>query len=182
MVGEQGLLPLQQVDSEEEASARDECATIVGHVRENSTSNSQGAVEAADYAFGSIRPTCYVLTRRGCGKLTRRAKFRLTRRANQRYQFAPSFPGKRGGRASSRTGDKDEWDAAASARNGVVGRVSRERSIGAQDERRQSPVEPFGEGGWLRTAKACGSGTRCWCQVGGGFRQPNRSDKNHSIR
>src|SRR5260370_18483665 len=51
MVDEQGLLPLQQVDREEEASARDECATIVGHVRENSTSNSQGAVEAADYAL-----------------------------------------------------------------------------------------------------------------------------------
>src|SRR5258708_5683821 len=23
-----------------------------------------------------------------------------------------------------------------------------------------------------RTAKACGSGTRCWCQVGGGFASP----------
>jgi len=36
--------------------------------------------------------------------------------------------------------------------------------------RRQSPVEPFGEDGRLRTAKPCGPGTRCWCQVGGGFR------------
>jgi hypothetical protein len=26
----------------------------------------------------------------------------------------------------------------------------------------------------MRTAKPCGSGTRCWCQVGGGFGQPNR--------
>ena len=25
-----------------------------------------------------------------------------------------------------------------------------------------------------RTAKACGSGTRGWCQIGGGFRKPNR--------
>src|SRR6266702_5258483 len=56
MVDEQALLPLQQVDREEEASARDECATIIGHVRENSTSNSQVAVEAADYAFGSNPP------------------------------------------------------------------------------------------------------------------------------
>ena len=70
--------------------------------------------------------------------------FRLTRRANQRYQLAPSFPGKRGGRASSRTWSKDAVDAAASARNGVAGRVSRERSTGAQDERRfQRTAKPY---------------------------------------
>jgi hypothetical protein len=28
-----------------------------------------------------------------------------------------------------------------------------------------------------RTAKACGSGTRGWCQIGGGFRKPNRAAK-----
>jgi len=28
-----------------------------------------------------------------------------------------------------------------------------------------------------RTAKACGSGTRCWCQVGGGFCGPNRAQQ-----
>ena len=37
MVDEQGLLPLQQIDREEEASARNEGATIIRHVRENST-------------------------------------------------------------------------------------------------------------------------------------------------
>jgi hypothetical protein len=29
-----------------------------------------------------------------------------------------------------------------------------------------------------RTAKPCGPGTRCWCQVGGGFCQPNRVSQN----
>ena len=55
----------------------------------------------------------------------------------------------------------------------------RERA-GAQDERRCSPAsqkfrrgctirQSIGEDG-SRTAKPCGPGTRCWCQVGGGFR------------
>jgi hypothetical protein len=35
--------------------------------------------------------------------------FRFRRRANQRYQLAPSFPGKRGGRASSRTWEGMRW-------------------------------------------------------------------------
>jgi hypothetical protein len=63
-------------------------------------------------------------------------RFRWSRRANQRYQLAPSFPDKRGVSRSSRTLGWDAEDAAASARNGVAGRVSRERSTGAQDERR----------------------------------------------
>jgi hypothetical protein len=29
--------------------------------------------------------------------------------------------------------------------------------------------------GWLRTAKPCGPGTRCWCQVGGGDVNPTGS-------
>jgi hypothetical protein len=29
----------------------------------------------------------------------------------------------------------------------------------------------------MRTAKPCGPGTRCWCQVGGGFRRPDRVRK-----
>jgi CheY-like chemotaxis protein len=61
----------------------------------------------------------------------------------------------------------------------------RERSAGAQDERRCSSGfatnfgggalsgEALGEDG-SRTAKPCGPGTRCWCQVGGGFRRPDR--------
>ena len=34
--------------------------------------------------------------------------------------------------------------------------------------------EALGEDG-SRTAKPCGPGTRCWCQVGGGFGQPDRA-------
>jgi hypothetical protein len=107
--------------------------------------------------------------RRGCGKTTRRAKFRLTCRANQRYQLAPSFPGKRGGRASSRTREGMRWTRGASARNGVAGRVSRERSTGAQDERRSQ-----------RTAKPCGPDTRCWCQAVGGAIDPTGFDPHQA--
>jgi hypothetical protein len=42
--------------------------------------------------------------------------FRLTRRANQRYQLAPSFPGKRGGSRVVTNAGEDAVDAAASAR------------------------------------------------------------------
>src|SRR6266436_6175241 len=30
----------------------------------------------------------------------------------------------------------------------------------------------------LRTAKPCGPGTRCWCQVGGGFTSPTGLSRN----
>ena len=64
---------------------------------------------------------------------------------------------------------RDAVDAAALGANEIAGRVSRERSTGAQTNGAKSPAKPFGEDGLLRTAKACGSGTRCWCQaVGGG--------------
>src|SRR5260370_33736843 len=82
-------------------------------------------VPVVRFGHGASAPLS-IPRRRSCGKTTRRAKFRLSRRANQRYQLAPSFPGKRGGRASSRTWGKDAVDAAASARNGVAGRGSRE--------------------------------------------------------
>jgi hypothetical protein len=48
-----------------------------------------------------------------------------------------------------------------------VGFLARERSA-ARRRATPCPTEPFGEDGWLRTAKPCGPGTRCWCQVGGG--------------
>jgi hypothetical protein len=53
--------------------------------------------------------------------------FRFRRRANQRYQLAPSFPGQEGRIAIVTNAGGDAVDAAASARNGVAGRVSRER-------------------------------------------------------
>ncbi len=52
------------------------------------------------------------------------------------------------------------WTRQRRARNVVAGRVSRERSTAC---RRTAHA---------RTAKSCGSGTRCWCQVGGGFFNP----------
>ncbi|MEH2498619.1 hypothetical protein V1294_005098 [Bradyrhizobium sp. AZCC 1678] len=38
-----------------------------------------------------------------------------------------------------------------------------------------------GRAALLRTAKACGSGTRGWCQIGGGFRKPNRGSQNRQF-
>jgi hypothetical protein len=57
MVDEQGLLPLQQIDREEEAPARNEGATVIRHVGENGTLVLPALeIEAADYAFGSNPP------------------------------------------------------------------------------------------------------------------------------
>jgi len=33
----------------------------------------------------------------------------------------------------------------------------------------------------LRTAKPCGPGTRCWCQVGGGFGKPDRARRDRQF-
>ena len=58
----------------------------------------------------------------------------------------------------------------------------RERTQRADDRRQcldeprcedgQCPAKPLGEDGKLRTAKPCGSGTRCWCQADGGMSNP----------
>jgi hypothetical protein len=50
---------------------------------------------------------------------------------------------------------------------GGVGRERDGRVASAMSDRaaRRRPMQ-------LRTAKACGSGTRCWCQIGGGFGNP----------
>jgi hypothetical protein len=95
----------------------------------------------------------------------------------------PVSPEKRGGSRSSRNARWDAVDAAASVRDGIAGRVYPVSDIVSARRRRQCPMKPlgqdglvpakpFGEDGRLRTAKACGSGTRCWCQVGGGFASP----------
>ena len=64
----------------------------------------------------------------------------------------------RGVSRSSRTRGGMQWTRQRWARNVMAGRaLARERSQRA-DERRFS-----------RTAKPCGPGTRCWCQVGGGM-------------
>src|SRR5258708_29744204 len=110
------------------------------------------------------------ITRSGGGSLVEsffyiEAKFSCSsRRANQNYNCRRPGP-QRGVSRSSLTLGRDAVDAAASGAIVVAGQVrwTRERSDGAPDERRRSPAKPFGEDGWLRTAKACGFGTRCWC-------------------
>ena len=101
--------------------------------------------------------------------------FRFRRRANQRYQLAPSFPGKRGGRASSRTWGRDAVDAAASARVCSQGEFSRERTTARRTNGAKARRASLGEDGLLRTAKPCGSDTRCWCQVERRRSQLNRA-------
>jgi hypothetical protein len=115
-------------------------------------------------------------------------RFRLTRRANQNYK--PRRPVPEEGRwPSSRTLGRDAVDAAASgARWDRRAGFACERSKRA-DERCcypgfekataevHNPAKPLGENG-SRTTKPCGPDTRCWCQVGGGFRQPNRVWQN----
>jgi len=69
------------------------------------------------------------------------------------------------------------WTRQRRARAWSQGGYSRERSDGATDERRLNASVETSSGsmraGWsygarkLRTAKACGSGTRCWCQADG---------------
>jgi len=69
MVDQQGLLPLQQIDREEEAPARNEGATINRHVGQNSTFVLPAEeIEVADYAFGSNPP--YRLRRRFFGAMS----------------------------------------------------------------------------------------------------------------
>ena len=74
-----------------------------------------------------------------CDKLTRRAKFRFTETPKSVAYLRPSRSGKRGGRASSRTRDGMWWTRERRRASAVAGRVEpRERSTGAQDERRLS--------------------------------------------
>jgi len=77
--------------------------------------------------------------------------------------FALSHPIRGADRESSRNAGWDAVDAGCVGAQGDrrAGLSTRERSSGAQDERRM-----------LRTAKPCGPGTRCWCQACGGDIDP----------
>ena len=77
---------------------------------------------------------------------------------------------KRGVRVVTIRGVRGAVDAIASRARGIAGR-SRAWSCGCERLIRA------GRAALLRTAKACGSGTRGWCQAGGGFRKPNRVRK-----
>ncbi len=67
-------------------------------------------------------------------------------------------------------------DAAASARVCSQGEFSRERATARRTNGAKTRRSLFGEDGLLRTAKACGSGTRCWCQAAGGGIDPTGFD------
>ena len=79
---------------------------------------------------------------------------------------------KRGVRVVTIRGVRVAVDAMALRARGIAGRpqacLGAVSDRSAQDEQRCS-----------RTAKACGSGTRGWCQIGGGFReaQPGSQDR-----
>ena len=94
--------------------------------------------------------------------------FRLRRRANQKYNRRRLIPSRGDVGHRHERWDGMRWTRQRRARLELQGGSS-VSDCSASDERRLSPAKPFGEDGWLRTAKLCGSGTRCWCQaVGGG--------------
>ena len=74
---------------------------------------------------------------------------------------------KRGVRVVTIRGVRGAVDARRSRARGIAGR-SQALSWGCERSIRA------GRAALLRTAKACGSGTRGWCQAGGGCSKPNR--------
>ena len=95
---------------------------------------------------------------------------RLTRRANHRYKLAPSRPSE--GRFAIVTNVvRDAVDATAPARKW--------QSQGGSSMEPVSNRPARGRTALMRTAKSCGSGTRCWCQVRGGFASPTGPSQNH---
>ena len=108
--------------------------------------------------------------------------FRFVSTANHPYNARHPVP-EEGRWPSSRTLGRVAVDAAASGAGGVRRAVIRDRTRRA-DERRLNASAMASVGrhsaGWsfwrrkLRTAKPCGSGTRGWCQAGGGLQAPNR--------
>ena len=86
--------------------------------------------------------------------------------------YAHPASSKRGVRVVTIRGVRGAVDAMASRARGVAGR-SEAWSSGCERLIRA------GRAALLRTAKVCGSGTRGWCQIGGGFReaQPGSQDR-----
>jgi hypothetical protein len=94
--------------------------------------------------------------------------FRLTCRANQFYQFAPSFPDKRGVSRSSRTREGMRWT------------LKRRRETVSQGESLVSDQPARRRTAPKRTAKPCGPGIRCWCQAAGGEIDPTGSHSHQA--
>jgi len=92
--------------------------------------------------------------------------FRLTRRANHFYNFVHPVS-IRGALAIVTNVGWDAVDAAASrALNRSQGGL---RPVSDREARRRTAL--------MRTAKPCGPGTRCWCQVRGGEIDPSGFDQ-----
>jgi hypothetical protein len=73
---------------------------------------------------------------------------------------------------SSRNVGRGAVDATMSCAHEVAGRA---QVVSDQARRARRAA-------WLRTAKACGPGTRCWCQVSRRRTQPNRDVRCQAIR
>jgi hypothetical protein len=74
-----------------------------------------------------------------------------------------------------RTRRHDTWSAGCGGRDSVA-RARHCRAASSWSWGCERSIRA-GRAALLRTAKACGSGTRGWCQAGGGFRKPNRVRK-----
>src|SRR5215212_7491570 len=74
-----------------------------------------------------------------------------------------------------RTRRHDTWSAGSGGRDSVA-RARHCRAVSGFVLGCERSIRA-GRAALLRTAKACGSGTRGWCQAGGGFRKPNRVRK-----
>jgi hypothetical protein len=112
-----------------------------------------------------------------------RKRIRSATDPNQHYKRAVSSR-KRGVGHRHERSDGMRWTRRGRARNARAGRVLRPVSSWAARRRTmlKPPLREASADGYqvrrklwrrrLRTAKPCGPGTRCWCQVGGGFTNP----------
>ena len=85
------------------------------------------------------------------------------RRANQSYNFRRLIPHEGASAIVTNVGVGCGGRGSVGRASMIAGRFFRERSSRA----RRTML--------MRTAKACGSGTRCWCQIGGGIASPTGS-------
>jgi hypothetical protein len=83
--------------------------------------------------------------------------FRFPRRANQRYQLAPSFPGKRGVSRSSRTREGMRW-----TRQRRRAEVSQGGFVVSEQQRAGRTAPKPGEASWRRRVAAYGKTVWSW--------------------
>jgi hypothetical protein len=109
-----------------------------------------------------------LMTRRPDGQITiscpavSRKIFRFRRRANHLYKLGPSHPNKRRIAIVTKR-------AVGCGGRGSVGHATGLQGGSAWSREREPACRRTA---LKRTAKPCGPGTRCWCQVGGGVASP----------